>query len=62
MGTLGHVGVSHLFLVPSIRSSKYLSLLAEACPEIANSQKGAIQAEALPHLKVRTRTPTTSPR
>ena len=52
MGTLDHVGVSHLFLVPNIRSSKYLSLLAEACPEIANSPKGEIQAEVLPHLKV----------
>jgi hypothetical protein len=51
-GTLNHVGISHLFLVPNIRSSKYLSLLAEACPEIANSPKGNIQAEELPHLKV----------
>ena len=52
MGTLNHVGISHLFLVPNIRSSTYLSLLAEACPEIPNSPKGVIQAEALPHLKV----------
>jgi len=52
MGTLNHVGISHLFLVPNIRSSRYLSLLAEACPEIPNSPKGDIQAEALPHLKV----------
>ena len=52
MGTLKHVEISHLFLVPNIRSSKYLSLLAEACPEIANSPKGNIQAEALPYLKV----------
>ena len=52
MGTLNHVGVSHLFLVPNVRSSKYLSLLTEACPEIANSPKGDIQSEALPHLKV----------
>ena len=52
MGTLNHVGISHLFLVPNIRSSKYLSLLAEVCPEISNSPKGNIQAEALPHLKV----------
>ncbi|KAF9645990.1 acetyl-CoA synthetase-like protein [Thelephora ganbajun] len=51
MGTLNHVGISHLFLVPNIRTSKYLSLLTNACPEIANSLKGNIQAEALPHLK-----------
>ncbi|KAF9779006.1 acetyl-CoA synthetase-like protein [Thelephora terrestris] len=51
MRTLNHVGVSHLFLVPNIRTSRYLSLLAEACPEIANSARGDIQAEALPHLK-----------
>jgi len=41
-----------LFLVPNIRTSKYLSLLAEACPEIANSAKGDIQAEEVPLLKV----------
>ena len=52
MGTLNHVGISHLFLVPNLRSSKYLSLLAEICPELPNSPKGNIQAEALPHLKV----------
>lgn len=52
MGTLNHVGVSHLFLVPNIRTSKYLNLLAEACPEIANSTKDNIQAEKLPQLKV----------
>ena len=52
MGTLNHVGISHLFLVPNLRSSKYLSLLAEVCPEIPSSPKGDIQAEALPHLKV----------
>jgi len=52
MGTLNHVGVAHLFLVPNIRTSKYLSLLTDACPEIRNSPNGCIQAEELPHLKV----------
>jgi len=52
MRTLDHVGVSHLFLVPNIRTSKYLALLAEACPEIVNSPKDDIQAEELPYLKV----------
>ena len=52
MGTLNRVGVSHLFLVPNIRTSNYLSSLTKACPEIANSPRGDIQAEELPHLKV----------
>ncbi|KAI9508077.1 acetyl-CoA synthetase-like protein [Russula earlei] len=49
--TVRVVGVSHLFLVPQIRTSSYLTLLAEALPALRRSSPGDIQEEALPDLK-----------
>ncbi|KAI0761447.1 acyl-CoA synthetase [Irpex lacteus] len=49
--TLSLVGVSHLFLVPRIRSSSYLTMFADAFPSLTNSLPGSIQEPALPHLK-----------
>ncbi|KAI0305314.1 acetyl-CoA synthetase-like protein [Multifurca ochricompacta] len=49
--TIRLVGVSHLFLVPHIRTSSYLTLLAEALPSLRKSSPGNIQEEALPDLK-----------
>lgn len=49
--TIRLVGVSHLFLVPQIRTSSYLTLLAEALPSLRNFSPGNIQEEALPDLK-----------
>ncbi|KAH9992273.1 acetyl-CoA synthetase-like protein [Russula vinacea] len=45
------VGISHLFLVPQIRTSSYLTLLAEALPSLRKFSPGDIQEEALPGLK-----------
>ena len=45
------VGISHLFLVPQIRTSSYLTLLAEALPSLRKFSPGNIQEEALPDLK-----------
>jgi hypothetical protein len=45
------VGISHLFLVPQIRTSSYLTLLAEALPSLRKFSPGDIQEEALPDLK-----------
>jgi hypothetical protein len=45
------VGVSHLFLVPQIRTSSYLTLLAEALPSLRKFSPGGIQEEALPDLR-----------
>ena len=45
------VGVSHLFLVPQIRTSSYLTLLAEALPSLRKFSPGNIQEEALPDLR-----------
>jgi acyl-CoA synthetase (AMP-forming)/AMP-acid ligase II len=44
------VGISHLFLVPQIRTSSYLTLLAEALPSLRKFSPGDIQEEALPDL------------
>src|ERR1700677_2262195 len=44
-------GISHLFLVPQIRTSSYLTLLAEALPSLRKFSPGNIQEEALPDLK-----------
>ncbi len=51
MNTLSLVGVSHLFVVPQIRSSAYLRMLCEAFPSIASAHPGEIQEEALPALR-----------
>lgn len=51
MNTLALVGVSHLFIVPQIRTSAYVSMLAQAFPSLANSAPGSIQEEALPDLR-----------
>lgn len=45
------VGISHLFLVPQIRTSSYLTLLAEALPSLRKFSPGGIQEEALPDLR-----------
>lgn len=49
--TIRHAGISHLFLVPQIRTSSYLTLLAEALPSLRKFSPGNIQEEALPDLK-----------
>lgn len=49
--TIRLVGVSHLFLVPQIRTSSYLTLLSEALPSLRTFSPGNIQEEALPDLK-----------
>ncbi|KAF8273702.1 hypothetical protein EI94DRAFT_1776296 [Lactarius quietus] len=49
--TIRLVGISHLFLVPQIRTSSYLHLLAEALPALRKFSPGNIQEEALPELK-----------
>ncbi|KAG6865443.1 hypothetical protein C0991_002519 [Blastosporella zonata] len=45
------VGVKHLFLVPRIRSSAYVEMLAEVLPNLRHSQPGDIQCEELPELR-----------
>jgi hypothetical protein len=45
------VRISHLFLVPQIRTSSYLTLLAEALPSLRKCSSGGIQEEALPDLR-----------
>ncbi|KAF8662377.1 hypothetical protein AX16_001181 [Volvariella volvacea WC 439] len=51
VGTLNLVGVKHLFLVPSIRSSHYLQLLSQSYPDLTHSSPGNIQEPALPTLR-----------
>ncbi|EIW55520.1 acyl-CoA synthetase [Trametes versicolor FP-101664 SS1] len=51
VSTLKLVGVSHLFVVPRIRSSAYVRMLCDAFPALANSHPGDIQEAALPALK-----------
>ncbi len=46
-----HVGVKHLFVVPRIRSSAYIQLLADLYPSIRSANPGEIQEEALPDLR-----------
>ncbi|KAK0480921.1 acetyl-CoA synthetase-like protein, partial [Armillaria novae-zelandiae] len=48
---LRHVGVKHLFVVPRIRSSAYIQLLADLYPSIRSARPGEIQEEALPDLR-----------
>jgi hypothetical protein len=49
--TIRLVGVSHLFLVPQIRTSSYLTLFAETLPSLRRFSPGDIQEETLPDLK-----------
>ncbi|KAI0360476.1 acyl-CoA synthetase [Trametes cingulata] len=51
VSTLKLVGVSHLFVVPRIRTSAYVRMLCDAFPALANSQPGDIQEAALPELR-----------
>lgn len=51
IATLNLVGVKHLFVVPRLRTSSYIEMLASAAPGLANSAPGDIQAEALPTLR-----------
>lgn len=51
IATIRLVGVSHLFLVPQIRTSSYLTLLAEALPSLRKFSPGEIQEETLPDLR-----------
>jgi acyl-CoA synthetase (AMP-forming)/AMP-acid ligase II len=49
--TLKLVGVSHLFIVPRIRTSHYTFLLSGAFPALRDSSPGNIQEAALPELR-----------
>ncbi|KIM85713.1 hypothetical protein PILCRDRAFT_5365 [Piloderma croceum F 1598] len=51
VNTLNLVGVSHLFMVPEIRTSCYTSLFADAFPALRESSQGNIQEPALPALR-----------
>ncbi len=51
MKTLSLVGVSHLFLVPTLRSSAYVNALSEAYPSLLSAHPGEIEEEAIPSLK-----------
>ncbi|OSD08747.1 acyl-CoA synthetase [Trametes coccinea BRFM310] len=51
VNTLKLVGVSHLFVVPRIRTSAYVRMLCDAFPALANSKPGEIQEAALPDLR-----------
>lgn len=44
-------GVSHLFMVPQVRTSQYTSLFSEAYPALRESAPGNIQEPALPDLR-----------
>ncbi|KAF9226330.1 acetyl-CoA synthetase-like protein [Gyrodon lividus] len=49
--TLNLAGVSHLFVVPRLRSSRYIRMLSDAFPDLRYSSPGNIQAEAFPALR-----------
>ncbi|KAL6306088.1 acyl-CoA synthetase [Sparassis latifolia] len=51
VNTLNLVGVSHLFVVPRLRSSAYISMLSDAFPSLGNSSPGDIQEAAVPSLR-----------
>ncbi|OCB89127.1 acetyl-CoA synthetase-like protein [Sanghuangporus baumii] len=51
IGTLRLVGVSTLVVVPSIRTSHYVTALAEAIPGLATCHPGEISVEDLPDLR-----------
>jgi len=44
-------GCSTLLLTRGFRTSDYLSILFEICPEAAHSEPGALQSAKLPHLR-----------
>lgn len=43
--------MSHLFVVPSIRTSHYVHMLSSAFPSLFSTTPGEIQEEGLPHLR-----------
>lgn len=45
------MGVSHLFVVPSIRTSHYVHMLSSAFPSLNSTAPGEIQVESLPNLR-----------
>ena len=51
MSTLRLVGASHLFVVPSIRTSHYVHMLSSAFPSLLTATPGDIQEEGLPDLR-----------
>lgn len=51
MKTLNLVEVSHLFIVPTLRSSNYIKTLTEAFPSLLSAHPGEIEEEALPSLR-----------
>ncbi|KII91201.1 hypothetical protein PLICRDRAFT_173092 [Plicaturopsis crispa FD-325 SS-3] len=51
VATLKLVGVSHLFIVPQIRSTSYIDVLQAAFPSLSSASPGSIQEEAVPELR-----------
>ncbi|KAG8216445.1 hypothetical protein J3R82DRAFT_6551 [Butyriboletus roseoflavus] len=51
VNTLNVAGVSHLFAVPRLRSSRYIRMLSDTLPDLRCSTPGNIQCEALPALR-----------
>ncbi|TFY79539.1 hypothetical protein EWM64_g4473 [Hericium alpestre] len=51
INVLSLVGVSHFFVVPSIRTSRYLDLLSAALPSLRSATPGNVQEEQLPSLR-----------
>ncbi|GLB39151.1 putative AMP-binding enzyme C-terminal domain [Lyophyllum shimeji] len=51
VSTLKLVGVKHLFVVPRIRSSAYIEMLAGILPGLKESKPGEIEVEGLPELR-----------
>ncbi|KAJ3928213.1 MAG: acetyl-CoA synthetase-like protein [Lentinula lateritia] len=51
VGTLRLVGIKHLIIVPSLRTSQYLKLFVERFPSLASSNPGDIQELELPELR-----------
>jgi acyl-CoA synthetase (AMP-forming)/AMP-acid ligase II len=51
VNTLNLVGVRHLFIVPRIRSTSYLSMFSNAFPALRESSQGNIHIPELPQLR-----------
>lgn len=51
VNTLKLVGVKHLFVVPSIRSSEYVRMLSQGFPDMRSARPGEIQLAELPELR-----------
>lgn len=51
VNALNVAGVSHLFVVPRIKTSRYVRSLADAFPDLRNSSPGNIRAESIPSLR-----------